>query len=235
MPEREPLDPLAALRAMSDIQRAGLEAAAAVVERMLELGRHGTRMPYSFHLPAEPVDGASGKGEAAGDGDGAEAAGEDGTAAGDPARALRRARADGERLLELWGEWMRLLLDAAADATEAGIAARNGNGAHPLAIGSARGGETASGRAWLHVLDGPPGPRARLTATALCSNDGNSIPAEAVGFDPPELETVDPRSSHQIAIDVNVPKATPVGVYHGHVLAKGLPEVALPILLEVIE
>lgn len=235
MPEREPFDPLDALRAMSDIQRTGLEAAAAVVDRILELGRHGTRMPYSFHLPAEPVDGASARPDAAADGNGAEEAGEGGTAAGDPGRELRRLRADGERLLELWGEWMRLLLDAAADATEAGIAARNGNSAHPLAVGPAHAGETASGRAWFHVLDGPPGPHARLTATALTSNEGHAIPAEGVGFDPPQLETAEVRSSHRIAIAVGVPKATPLGVYHGHILAQGLPEVALPILLEVIE
>ena len=55
--EREPFDPLAALRTMGEVQRAGLEAAAAVVERILELGSHGTRMPYSFHLPAQPVAG----------------------------------------------------------------------------------------------------------------------------------------------------------------------------------
>ena len=47
---------------MGDVQRAGLEAAAAVVERILELGRHGTRMPYSFHLPAQPVDGTDSNG-----------------------------------------------------------------------------------------------------------------------------------------------------------------------------
>ena len=57
MPDREPFDPLAALRAMGDVQRAGLEAAASVVELILELGRHGARMPYSFHLPAQPLDG----------------------------------------------------------------------------------------------------------------------------------------------------------------------------------
>ena len=47
----------AGLRAMADVQRAGLETAAAVVERMLELGRQSARAPFPLHLPAEPVGG----------------------------------------------------------------------------------------------------------------------------------------------------------------------------------
>src|SRR6185312_4909991 len=39
MPERDPFDPLAALRTMPDVQRAGLEAAASVVARILDRGR----------------------------------------------------------------------------------------------------------------------------------------------------------------------------------------------------
>ena len=74
-----PLDPLAGLRAMADIQRAGLETAAVVVERMLELGRQSARAPFPLHLPAEPVDGQ--------DGDGADAA-------PDRGREARRLRAD---------------------------------------------------------------------------------------------------------------------------------------------
>ena len=171
MPEREPFDPLAALRAMGDVQRAGLEAAASVVERILELGRHGARMPYSFHLPAQPVDGTDANGADALKGahvengvdtpTGADAAtGADVDA--DRAREVRRLRADAELLLELWGEWMRVLLDAAMDGAEAGVAERDAAGAHggdqPLRLGPVKAGHPASGGAWVHILDGPPGP-----------------------------------------------------------------------------
>src|SRR3954470_20783004 len=141
VPERDPFDPLATLRAMGEVQRAGLEAAASVVERILELGRHGARMPYSFHLPAQPVDGA--------DSNGADAEAE-------RARDVRRLRADGERLLEWWGEWMRVLLDAAVDGAEAGVAEREApkREDQPLRLGPVKAGHFASREAPGPHLDG---------------------------------------------------------------------------------
>jgi hypothetical protein len=246
VPERDPFDPLAALRAMGDVQRAGLEAAAAVVERILELGRHGTRMPYSFHLPAQPVDGTDSNGADAGDGADADhgvgtatdadaATGADGE--GDRTREVRRLRADGERLLEWWGEWMRVLLDAAMDGAEAGVAERGAAAAHagnqPLRLGPVTAGQPVSERAWVHVLDGPPGPPARLTATAFTAHDGTTIEARAASFEPPVLDTFEPRSSRELVVTIAVPTGTRPGAYHGHILATGLPEVSLPVRLEV--
>ena len=248
MPEREPFDPLAALRAMGDVQRAGLEAAAAVVERILELGRHGARMPYSFHLPAQPVDGTDANGADALKGahadqgvdtpTGADAAtGADVDA--DRAREVRRLRADAELLLEWWGEWMRVLLDAAMDGAEAGVAERDAAGAHggdqPLRLGPVKAGHPASGGAWVHILDGPPGPPARLSATAFTAHDGATIEARAVSFEPPMLDSFDLRSSHELVVTVAVPAGTRPGAYHGYVLAAGIPEVGLPVRLEVAE
>jgi hypothetical protein len=240
--EREPFDPLAALRTMGEVQRAGLEAAAAVVERILELGSHGTRMPYSFHLPAQPVDGKDsnrGHGVRGADADkGAD--GVTGSEAGaDRAREVRRLRADGERLLELWGEWMRVLLDAVADGAEAGVVGRNGAVAHAadrlLRLGPVKPGHQVSARAWLHVLDGPPGPPARLSATAFTAHDGAAIRAEAASFEPPLLDSFDLRSSRELVVTVAVPEGTRPGAYHGHLLATGLPEVSLAVRLEVAQ
>jgi hypothetical protein len=241
VPEREPFDPLAALRAMGDVQRAGLEAAAAVVERMLELGRHGARMPYSFHLPAQPVDGEhSNGGDAVG---GADVDTETGADTGvdaeaDRAREVRRLRADGERLLELWGEWMRVLLDAVADGAEGSVAGQNGAARAKdqlLRLGPAKAGHPVSARAWLHVLDGPPGPPARLSATAFTAHDGAAIEARAASFEPPLLESFNLRSSHELVVTVAVPEGTRPGAYHGHILATGIPEVSLAVRLEVAE
>jgi hypothetical protein len=221
VPERDPLDPLAALRAMGDVQRAGLEAAASVVERILELGRHGARMPYSFHLPAQPVDGSS---------NGADTE-------EDRSREARRLRADGERLLEWWGEWMRVLLDAAVDGAEAGVAEREAVAREdgPLRLGPVKAGHPASGRAWVHILDGPPGPPARLSATALTAHDGGTIEAQAASFEPPLLDSFELRSSHELDVTVAVPEGTRPGIYHGHILAVGLPEVSLTVRVEVTE
>jgi hypothetical protein len=240
--EREPFDPLAALRTMGGVQRAGLEAAAAVVERILELGNHGTRMPYSFHLPAQPVDRKDSNGEQevrgadADNGADAVTGAETGV---DRAREVRRLRADGERLLELWGEWMGVLLDAVADGAEAGVVGRNGAAAHAadqlLRLGPVKPGHQVSARAWLHVLDGPPGPLARLSATAFTAHDGAAIRAEAASFEPPLLDSFDLRSSRELVVTVAVPEGTRHGAYHGHVLATGLPEVSLAVRLEVTE
>jgi hypothetical protein len=243
VPEREPFDPVAALRAMGDVQRAGLEAAAGVVERILELGRHGTRMPYSFHLPAQPVDGTDSNGAGAPNRADADE-GADHTAAGadaeaDRAREVRRLRADGERLLEWWGEWMRVLLDAAMDGAEAGVAERGAAAApagdHPLRLGPVKAGHPACGRAWVHILDGPPGPPARLSATAFTAHDGATIEARAARFEPPMLDSFDLRSSHELVVTVAVPVDSPPGAYYGHILATGLPEVSLAVRLEVTE
>jgi hypothetical protein len=215
VPDREPFDGLAGLRAMADIQRAGLETAAVVVERMLELGRQSARAPFPLHLPAEPVV----------DGDGAEAP-------RDRGREARRLRADAERLLELWGESMRLLLDVAADAAETGVDGRNG-AADQLTLSPVPSGESSVGRVWLHVLDGPPGSPARLTTTALTAHDGAAIGAPAASFEPPLIDTFALRSSQEILVTIEVPDGTSPGVYHGHILATGLPEVGLPVRIEV--
>lgn len=221
MPEREPFDEREALRAMADAQRRGLEAAASVVERMLELGRQGARSPFPLYLPREPVAGEDREDE-------------DGGAAGDPGREARRLRADAERLFELVGESMRVVLDVAVDAAESGVAESNGDGvASALSLGPAGAGEEATASAWLHVLDGPPASPARLHATALTAHDGTAIEAGAVSFEPPLLESFDLRSSEEIEVTVAVPEGARPGTYRGHVLAAGLPEVALPLTLEV--
>ncbi|HEX6687446.1 MAG TPA: hypothetical protein VF085_02140 [Solirubrobacterales bacterium] len=217
VPDREPFDPLAGLRAMADAQRRGLETAAAVVERMLELSRQSARGQFPFPLPAEPVDGSNG--------DGADAT-------GDPGREVRRLRADAERLLELLGESVRVLFDLAADAAEAGVDGQNGI-ADELLLGPAAPGTPAVGRVWLHVLDGPPGAPARLNATAFTAHDGAAIEARAASFEPPLLDTFALRSSQEVLIAVQVPEAATPGVYHGHILAAGLPEVGLPVRIEV--
>jgi hypothetical protein len=241
MPERDPFDPLAALRTMADVQRAGLEAAAAVVERILEVGRLGARPQSSFHLPARPVDGTDGNGAAPPNAEGADHGVDPGPGPdqeADRAREVRRLRADGERLLELWGEWMRVLLDAVVDGAEAGVAERD-PGLHaddqPLRLGPVKPGHPESGRAWVHILDGPPGPPARLRATVFTAHDGATVEGQAASFEPPMLDSFELQSSHEVVVTIAVPEGTRPGAYYGHILATGMPEVRLPVLLEVAQ
>lgn len=147
-------------------------------------------------------------------------------------REVRRLRGDAERMLELWGEWMRLLLDAAADSAEATLDRGNGR-TERLLLGPADAGSTVTARAWLHVLDGPPTAPARLSATAFTAHDGSSIESGAITFDPPALDTFALRSSEEIVVTVDVPAEAGPGVYHGHILASGLPELSLAARIEV--
>ena len=221
MPEPRPVD--------HDIARAGLEAAAAVVERMLELGRRGSS---GIDIPIAPNQEApSSPGTAAGD-----RATEEGPPA-DLTKMSRRLRADAERLVELYATWTRALVDGAANLAEQamqGGARDSAPAATALRIGPAARGTTTRAEAWLHVLDGPPGPPARVHATDLVAHHGDRIPGDLVSTTPAVLDTAASRTSEPVAVSVAVPDRVRPGTYHGHLLAEGLPEIALPIVLEVV-
>jgi hypothetical protein len=221
----------------SAIAEWGLASAAAVVERMLELGRSGaTGLRLDF-----PVNGA-----APGPLDGAPAAeaAADATEPTDPAeraKQARRFRADAERLVELYAEWTRMLVDGAASLAEqaAGISPSAGSpegepAPSALVLGPASAGATTTTSAWLHVLDGPAAAPAALHATALVAHDGAAVPGSACTCTPAVLETSAARTTSEIRVSVRVPDGTRPGTYHGHLLADGLPEVALALRLEVV-
>ena len=221
MPDPRPID--------HEVARAGLEAAAAVVERMLDLGRRGSS---GIQVPIAPNQEAPAERSPAGD---------DGTGRGsapaDLTQLSRRLRADAERLVELYAAWTRALVDGAADLAEQalGSAPRSGDPAGgALRFGPAARGTTTGAQAWLHVLDGPPGPPARVHASDLVAHHGDRIPGERVSTTPAVLDTAGSRTSTEVDVRVAVPDAIRPGTYHGHLLADGLPEILLPISVEVV-
>jgi hypothetical protein len=209
-----------------DVAVLGLEAAAAVVERMLAIGRGaaaGIRLPFPPNgEPPAPAPAGPGAAEAP-------------TAAPTPAQQARRFRADADRLVELYAEWTRLLVDGAAtlaeQAAQEGAAAPGGD---ILVVGPVAAGTSSTASAWLHVLDGPTSLPAPLHTTTLVAHDGATVPRSAVAFDPPFLDTSAARTTHEIRVSVSVPSDTRPGRYHGHVLATGLEEVALAVRVEVV-
>lgn len=216
----------------------GLSSAAAVVERMLQLGRAGAsglRLSFPANGAAPGTDGVAADGEAA---DGA--AGE----LLDPverARQARRFRADGERMVELYADWTRMLVDGAASLAEqaVGVVPIGGTGEPQavtgvLVLGPASAGATTTSSAWIHVLDGPAAAPAELHATALVAHDGASVPGAALTCTPGQLDTAVVRTSSEVRVTVVVPAGTAPGSYHGHLLAAGLPEIALAVRLEVV-
>jgi hypothetical protein len=213
-----------------DLARLGLQAAAAAVERMLEMGRSaasGLRVPLAPNGEAPVGNGF------------ASVPSEDGSAGDAPDLTVlsRRLRADSERLVELYASWTRALVDGAATLVEqaSGLPTAHGDaGPGTLILGPVAAGTATSASAWLHVLDGPPAPASALHATDLVAHDGARVPGVAVTCAPPSLETDSSRTTTEVVVSAQVPPGTGPGVYHGHLLARGLPEVALALRLEVV-
>lgn len=191
--------------AAADIGQIGVDAAAAVVERILGRGQ------ATGGTAGNAGDGAAGGGP--------EARG----------RQLRRLQAEADRLIDLSADIVRAVLDTAV-----GLAA-DGRAPRPDAVvfGPAPPGSTAITHLWLHLLDGPAAGVATVRSTDLTAHHGGTIPSGRLVFDPPSLETSLLRTSHEIALRVDIPAEARPGLYHGYVLVTGLPEVALPVRLEV--
>jgi hypothetical protein len=206
-----PYDPATAIRALVDAPRVGLEAAAAVVDRILAMGRPGATFP-----------GITWEGE--------------GAAPAAPTKErrveLRRARADAERVLDAYGDWARQLLDAVFGLAE--------GGAPPdaLVLGPVAAGATVDADLWLHAPPGRVTAPARLWSTTLTAHDGATIPASSITFAPAIVEPGANGNGSAARPATRVALAVPAdaagGTYHGHVLAHGLPEVVLPVRVEVV-
>ena len=206
MSEGNGYDAAAAFRALADAPRVGFEAAAAVVDRILALGRPGPAAPPVITWDGRPPEPD-----------------------GPPLERrvqLRRARADAERVLDAYGDWARQLLDAVFGLAE------GDEPADVLVLGPVDPGTAVEAELWLHAPPGRITAPALLRATVLTAHDGATIEGDAVCFTPPVLDGNGSGPSTKVRLDV--PVATAPGSYHGHVLAAGLPEVALPVRVEVI-
>jgi hypothetical protein len=199
-----------------DVGQAGLRAAGAVVEQLLALSRRLTDVPMPISTFEPSPAGTAG-----------------------PAQELRRLRADAERLIELYGDWTRALLDGFTELAE------GRGGTDRLVAGPVAAGTGATTTAWLHLLDGAGIPEAPLFATDLVAHDGVVLAGTAVSFDPSTLgarahtsDTAAPgertAGPTEVRVTVTVPAGAAPGTYHGTVLATGLPEVHLALRVDVV-
>jgi hypothetical protein len=85
---------------------------------------------------------------------------------------------------------------------------------------------------WLHNLTGDPVAGIRLRLTRLTAHDGTEVDGSAATFEPAEI-VVPAQASAHTRLQLLVPAGTATGVYHGHVLAAGLLDTALPARLVV--
>ena len=98
-----------------------------------------------------------------------------------------------------------------------------------IAIAGAAGAR-ANGTIWMHNTTARQAS-AIPHLTDLASHDGRVVSASAGRFQPATL-TIAPNASASATVEVVLGDVAP-GVYRGHILARGLPDVALPVRLLV--
>ena len=194
-----------ALTALTDVQRRGLDAATQVVREFVDL--LGTQPPPDQAGDGRPEDGYE--------------------------PSLAQLRVTVARALDLYADLVRSSFEGYADLMDQLLRSRG------VELGSARdglltlqgtAGTRATGTVWMHnttTRQASAVPR----LTDLASHDGRVVPASVGRFQPAAL-TIEPGASSSAAVEVVLGDVAP-GVYRGHVLARGLPDAALPVRLLV--
>jgi hypothetical protein len=208
--------PFQALTALTDAQRRGLDAATEVVRGFVDL--LGTQPTPGAESPdMQPSsDPADGRGPVNGREPG-----------------LAQLRVTVARALDLYADLVRRSFEGYADLIDQmlrsrGVELDSADGGLLTLQGAA--GARATGTAWMHNTTAQQAS-AIPCLTDLASHDGLVVPASAGRFQPEAL-TIEPSASTSVTVEVDLGDAAP-GVYRGHVLARGLPDVALPVRLLV--
>jgi len=197
--------PFQALTALTDAQRRGLDAATQVVREFVDL------------LDTQPSSGTA----------------DDMGSVNGHEPGLTQLRVTVARALDLYADLVRRSFEGYADLMDQMLRSRG------VELGSVDGGlltlqgaagARAMGTVWMHNTTAR-----RASAiphlTDLASHDGRMVPASVGRFQPAAL-TIDPSASTSATVEVVLGDVVP-GVYRGYVLARGLPDVALPVRLLV--
>lgn len=151
---------------------------------------------------------------------------------------LAQMRTSVARAIDLYADLLNETFALYADAIE--LVSRRGSGVRPgsssetgspVALAGAAGQE-ATATVWIHNLTGSPLTAVELRITSLTAHDGDALDAVACGFAPAVLD-VTPGSSASATISVTLPADATAGVYHGLVLASGVPAASVPVSLTV--
>jgi hypothetical protein len=203
--------PFQALTALTDVQRRGLDAATQVVSGFADL--LDVPLPSGPQPSPDPAD--------------------DREPVNGHEPDLAQLRVIVVRALDLYADLVRRSFEGYADLIDQMLRSRgvefdSGQGGLLALQGAA--GARATGTVWMHNTTAQPAsgvPR----LTDLASHDGRVVPASAARFQPAAL-AIEPSASTSATIEVALADAAP-GVYRGHVLARGLPDAALPVRLLV--
>jgi hypothetical protein len=192
---------------LDGFQRLGIQTAAEVIEGFIQLlGTGGT--PPSPDRTAAP--------------------------SARPEPEFAQLRVDVARAMDLYGELVRRSFEGYVDLLEqrqrADGARTDAGGDGPLALRVAADGAVTAGTVWIHNTTDDPAC-AELHLTDLTAHDGKVVPSSTGCFEPAAL-TIAPGGSASARLEVVV-DGFPAGIYHGHVVAGGLPEAALPVRLVI--
>jgi hypothetical protein len=203
--------PFQALTALTDVQRRGLDAATQVVREFADL------------LDARPSPDTQPSPDPAGDG---------GPVNGNEP-GLAQLRVTVARALDLYADLVRSSFEGYADLMDQmlrsrGVELDSVSGGLLTLQGAA--GARATGTVWVHNTTAQRASAAPHL-TGLASHDGRVVPASAGRFQPTAL-TIGPRASMSATMEVDLGDVAP-GLYRGYVLARGLPDAALPVRLLV--
>jgi hypothetical protein len=213
--------PFQALTALTDIQRLGLDAATEVARGFAGLLGTEPDAPPPPDLAGDQADPAS-----------------DRSAPNGHQPDLAQLRVTVARALDLYADLTRRSFEGYADLMDQLLRAR-GVEFDGVEFDSAPGGlltlqgaagTRATGTVWMHNTTARQAS-AVLRLTDLASHDERVVPAAGGCFQPAVL-TIEPGASVAATVEVALGHAAP-GVYHGHVLARGLPDAALPVRLLV--
>lgn len=121
------------------------------------------------------------------------------------------------------------------DATATLIPAVAPPGRDIVVLPSTRPGGSSAASLWVHNPTDSPVAAAGLQATSLVSANGLGLPADTVSFTPTRLARVEPGTSREVRVTVQVPLGQSAGQYHGLLLSSAAPDdpVGLRVAVEV--
>lgn len=160
-----------------------------------------------------------------------------GRPAGSDPVGQQQLRAAAARMIDLFAGLFQQSFEAYVELAQAivqppggGVAVSAGGGAG-LTLGAAAGAN-ACATVWVHNPTTEPAPGVTLRLTDCTAPDGARIDATLARFAPAAL-AVGAGESASALLSLAIPARTACGVYFGHVLTAELPDVALPVRVEV--
>lgn len=149
---------------------------------------------------------------------------------GDVDADLRRLRIDLERAADVSLDAFDRVL-ALVRSLDTAEATRSGTEDEQLVVRAPAGGR-GSAELWAHNVSDATQPSPELRCGPLTDFDGVHLPDSCLRFEC-AARPIEGRNSRRFDLIVDVPKDTPRGSYHGLLLTRGAPQVALRVRVEV--